>query len=854
MILYLILGLIALFGGLGLFYYRDSVSRWFHKHWKKFIAVFATATIVSTGVLIIYDEFGDTPLPPASYEWTLHERGSTYNIYYNESFDIYTMSTYSGHINYLNDTGVYNPIDTSIKVLPMNHPARDYGYIAGNEDGLYSIYFKENAQDSYPVCFAYNRNGSNVTHALRSELIGIGYYDPSTNHEYSILQTVLDSDGSIEGNTGKYNNILSGIDAEWVYEKYGFKENLILSNTTKTLLQNHPPSNYGYSNANSYVVMATKLDYKNIYPYNDITNISSNFTFNNGIKFKNVLGKILFSMPTGFVYEQNNISNTNDLIYRLVQYDSEYYLLSGIKVTTLNSMEFPVVFDPITDIDATSDDGCIVIQNKATWDSARDATFGSVDSSSSSAVAAIRTYYTGTSYAISRTFLEFDTSSLNEATITAAILNVCGFGQGDSSIIVINSDQGSSLSSSDFNNIDFNDEISDEFPVWTGITWNSINIKSGGLVAINTDGGDTTIAIVEHDHDYLDVAETSDNFSGCYFSEESGKEPYLSITYYYRPIVNLFNVDSDSGYNGYDDGNKDCQFDWNVTDGAGDDCTIYITYNIGSAPPTPTTTNYNFTSTTDVADSTTLNTRVGSSTDDWVNTSSGVYFRAIGWDGTYYSEVYVSDSITGIDEQIPTVTITDMDTGGDGYNGVDLNQISGTSADSHSGVERVDVTLENTTTSYYWNNVAWVSGSQIITESGTTAWSYDSSGVTWIYGGDYEITAIAYDNVGEFSTTATHQFTVPDMSIDDIYPQDSATDVLTHLQRVYAEISGQTEWNVSLRDASYTLLEYGSSASDSVSGNKYCNFSSDPFDTRYSTVFCINMTAVNGSVTQYSNT
>ena len=195
-----------------------------------------------------------------------------------------------------------------------------------------------------------------------------------------------------------------------------------------------------------------------------------------------------------------------------------------------------------------------------------------------------------------------------------------------------------------------------------------------------------------------------------------------------------------------------------------------------------------------------------------------------------------------------------MDTGGDGYNGVDLNQISGTSADSHSGVERVDVTLENTTTSYYWNNVAWVSGSQIITESGTTAWSYDSSGVTWIYGGDYEITAIAYDNVGEFSTTATHQFTVPDMSMDDIYPQDSATDVLTHLQQVYAEISGQTEWNVSLRDASYTLLEYGSSASDSVTGNKYCNFSSDSFDTRYSTVFCINMTAVNGSVTQYSNT
>ena len=110
------------------------------------------------------------------------------------------------------------------------------------------------------------------------------------------------------------------------YDNEKMKENIYLSNTTKTLLQNNPPSNYGYDNQESYVVFATKLDYKNLYTYNGTTNITGNFTFSGGITFKDVLGKVLFSFMDGYVYELNNESNTNNLIYRLIQYDDEYYL------------------------------------------------------------------------------------------------------------------------------------------------------------------------------------------------------------------------------------------------------------------------------------------------------------------------------------------------------------------------------------------------------------------------------------------------------------------------------------------------------------------------------------------------
>jgi len=557
------------------------VVKWIKSNKKKSMVVGVAVSSLLGGCLVLFDL---QELPTTNFI-TLYERGSTYNIYYNSDTEQYYSHLFSGDVNYQNETGVYNPINTTIQVLPQDHPARQYGYAAYANRGLYAVYFKQNAQDDYPICFAYNRGDSNVTHALRSKLIGVGYYDPSSGHDYTILQTVLNSQGTMDGNTGTYSNILSGVDAEWVYGKYGLKEDLIMSNTTKTLLQNHPPSDYGYNNQNSYVVIVTKMDYKNVYSYNGSTNISSNFTFHNGIKFKDALGKVLFAMPTGFVYEQNNKSSVNDLIYRLVRHNGEYYLLSGIKATTLNNMEFPVVFDPAADITAESDDGIIITGTDANWDNIRDATTGTADSSVASTLSAVKAILSKSQYQISRTFFEFDTSNLPDgATINTLHLFIYGTATiyGSDDTIVIASSQGEALDNDDFNNIDFNTPYSSEVTSWTASNWNDITLNQDGKDAVSL-VGKTYMALVNHDYDYLDSDPLVNNGVGCYFSEETGKEPYLNITYSIPNTAPTFSGEipsADSGDIGisptmnitiWDDDDEDTTIDWyyNATIGSG---------------------------------------------------------------------------------------------------------------------------------------------------------------------------------------------------------------------------------------------------------------------------------------------
>ena len=198
--------------------------------------------------------------------WVLYERGLSYNKYLNLSTGEIKMTISSSIINYQEDNGTFMPINTSFYVLPENHPARDFGYVAGNEHGVFEVFFKRNAQDDYPVVFNYNRNEDNYSHALRSKLHGFGYYDPSTDDEWVVLQQALDSNGTINGSIGTWEGILSGVNATWTYENTQLKEEIFFSNTTKTLLQNNPPSNYGMNNAEAYCVLVTKLDYHNMNP------------------------------------------------------------------------------------------------------------------------------------------------------------------------------------------------------------------------------------------------------------------------------------------------------------------------------------------------------------------------------------------------------------------------------------------------------------------------------------------------------------------------------------------------------------------------------------------------------------
>jgi PKD repeat protein len=301
-----------------------------------------------------------TDPPPPSNDYNLVGRGLTWNKFYNATSDKNILEAYTSPINYQDESGNWKPIECNISLIDNIHPTYNYGYRAGNEHGIYHVYFKPNAQDRWPVVFAYNKSTDSETHVIRSKLVGIGYLDPSQNWTYKYLQSVRSSQGQINGHSATYEDVFNGTDVVWTYGNTGLKEEIIMSNITKTLLQNHPPSEYGLNNQHSYLVFITKLDYKNLDLYNSSGMLSGNFTTSERwIDFKDDIGQFKCTLPVGEAYELDNESVRQGLTYRILQYNDNYYLLSGLKVTDLNDMTFPVVIDPTLTVSSSSDDGDI---------------------------------------------------------------------------------------------------------------------------------------------------------------------------------------------------------------------------------------------------------------------------------------------------------------------------------------------------------------------------------------------------------------------------------------------------------------------------------------------------------------
>jgi hypothetical protein len=326
-----------------------------------------------------YINITDPPNPPENY--TLVGRGLTWDEYYNAITGQNILEVSTGPINYQEDNGTWTPINNSISQLATDHPAYVYGYRTGNNRGLFGVYFKPNAQNEWPVAFMYNRTDDPTTNVIRSKLVGVGYVDPQSNWAYQYLQNVQSSQGQINGNTVTYPSVFTGTDVTWSYDNTELKEEITLNNATKTVLQNHPPSMYGLNNGSSYLVFITKLDHQNLDMYTTSGMLNGNVTISDtGVEFKDALGQFKCALPLGEAYELNNESVRQKLTYRIVHLNGNTYLLSGLKISDLNTMTFPVVIDPTLTVNSLSNDGYIY-NSSTTYSTARNASSGTVDSS-----------------------------------------------------------------------------------------------------------------------------------------------------------------------------------------------------------------------------------------------------------------------------------------------------------------------------------------------------------------------------------------------------------------------------------------------------------------------------------------
>jgi len=391
--------------------YNSNSSGGHHFH------VSAAATI---SISTLKDSYGanqyinitDPPNPPENY--TLVDRGLTWNTYYNASTGENILEAYQGPVNYQENNGTWTPINNTFYQLAANHPAYVYGYRNGNNHGLYGVYFKSNAQNDWPVAFTYNRSEDPTIHVIRSKLVGVGYVDPQSNWAYQYLQNVQSSQGQTNGNVITYANVFTGTDVTWSYGDMELKEAITLSNATKTVLQNHPPSLYGLNDASSYLVFITKLDHQNLNMFNASGMLIGNVTISDtGVEFKDALGQFKCALPLGEAYELNNESVRQKLTYRIVHLNGNTYLLSGLRISDLTAMTFPVVIDPTLTVYSTSSDGYIYNYN-TNYDSVQTASSGIVSGSEAFITIGQRKQAAVPSsvYYIYRGFVFFNTSSL----------------------------------------------------------------------------------------------------------------------------------------------------------------------------------------------------------------------------------------------------------------------------------------------------------------------------------------------------------------------------------------------------------------------------------------------------------
>ncbi|HVQ00392.1 MAG TPA: PKD domain-containing protein [Candidatus Thermoplasmatota archaeon] len=358
-----------------------------------------------------YINITDPPNP--SQNLTVVGRGLTWNTYYNASSGTNILESYQEPVNYMEDNGSWTPINTSLSQLTSDHPAYNYGYKVGNNYGLFGVYFKPNIQNDWPVAFTYNRSTDPTTYVVRSKLVGVGYVDPQSNWAYRYLQTVQNSQGQTQNNAITYPGVFTGTNVTWSYDNTELKEAITMTNATKTVLQNHPPSSYGLHDASSYLVFITKLDYQILNLYNKSGLLSGNVTVSDtGVDLRDAFGQFKCGLPLGDAYEVNNESVRQRLTYRIVHLHGDTYLLSGVKVSEIIAMTFPVVIDPTLSVYSTSSDGYIYNSGNI-YPVVHNAANGTVDSTAAYITIGQKKVSTiPPSYTVYRGFVFFNTSAL----------------------------------------------------------------------------------------------------------------------------------------------------------------------------------------------------------------------------------------------------------------------------------------------------------------------------------------------------------------------------------------------------------------------------------------------------------
>jgi hypothetical protein len=191
------------------------------------------------------------------------------------------------------------------------------------------------------------------------------------------------------------------------------------------------------------------------------------------------------------------------------------------------------------DIFSSTNDGWIFKSSTVSWSDVRDASTGtSVGRTSTNNFRGVAAEHGagrfGSTFTVIRSFFEFDTSgiSVTPADATLKIHGRTTFGT-TGSVIVVKGSQGSTLSTSDFDSLDFSTAYSAEYTTtWTSSGYNNITLNSDALGDIASEST-FKVVVINHDFDYSNSAPSSTiRRNGVVYADNGGttKDPILSYT------------------------------------------------------------------------------------------------------------------------------------------------------------------------------------------------------------------------------------------------------------------------------------------------------------------------------------
>jgi hypothetical protein len=286
-------------------------------------------------------------------------------------------------------------------------------------------------------------------------------------------------------------------------------------------------------------VFITKLEHQNLNIYNRSGLLEGNITISNdGVDFKDAVGRFACGLPLGEAYELNNESMRERLTYRIVHLNGNTYLLSGLKVSGLTAMTFPVVIDPTLTVYSTASDGYLY-NSSTNYNTVRTASTGTINSSGTTFMIGQKkaSTFPSPTYYIYRGFLFFNTTMLpSNAYIENASLNLYKYSDSSSTDFLITVQNGqptyphNPLQTGDYNKNHYSGNGGALNTSGFTNGYNTIYLNSDGRSWLNRTG--LTKLCLRSNRDINGNTPTGNEYISVHSSElGGGRQPKLIITY-----------------------------------------------------------------------------------------------------------------------------------------------------------------------------------------------------------------------------------------------------------------------------------------------------------------------------------